>query len=257
MAKQFCRRHIMIKRPVNPHPHPVQRPPTPPNPPTPPFTPPGETLRPHPMPVRPSHPQTPPFRPPGMHPPHHPPHPPTPPLRPIIPPRPPMPPPRPPVPPFHPPIPPRPPVPPPPPIIPPQHGVMWDHGPGPYVVDISRAARQNNNYRQALWTGQHLQLTLMTIRPGDDIGLEIHPSDDQFLCIVEGQGIAQMGPSRRNLNFRQPVFANAAVFVPVGTWHNVTNTGRTPMRLYSIYAPPHHPRGTVHHTKEIAERMGD
>jgi len=97
----------------------------------------------------------------------------------------------------------------------------------------------------------------MTLRPGEDIGLEVHQDDDQFLLIVEGQGIAQMGPSRRNLTFRQPVFNNSAVFIPAGTWHNITNIGRTPMRLYSIYAPPHHRRGTVHHTKAIAEKMGD
>ena len=124
-------------------------------------------------------------------------------------------------------------------------------------MDIAQAAQQNNDYRTTLWTGEHLQLTLMTIRPGEDIGLEVHPDDDQFLFIVEGQGIVQMGPSRRNLTFRQPAFNNSAIFIPARTWHNVTNIGRTPMRLYSIYAPPHHPRGTVHHTKEIAERMGD
>jgi len=102
-----------------------------------------------------------------------------------------------------------------------------------------------------------MQLTLMSIRPGEDIGLEVHTKDDQFLCIVEGQGIVQMGPSRGNLTFRQPVFVNTAIFIPAGTWHNVTNIGRTPMKLYSIYAPPHHPHGTVHHTKAIAEKMGD
>ncbi|MCL2361843.1 MAG: cupin domain-containing protein [Defluviitaleaceae bacterium] len=140
---------------------------------------------------------------------------------------------------------------------PPPQSTPRDHGPAPYVVDIIRVTRQNNNYRATPWTGRHLQLTVMTIRPGEDIGLEVHPDDDQFLFIVEGQGIAQMGPSRRNLNFRQPVFANSAVFIPAGTWHNVTNTGRTPLRLFSIYAPPHHPRGTVHHTKAIAEQMSD
>ena len=158
----------------------------------------------------------------------------------------------------HPPHPPRPhphpPAPPPPPVRPTNR---HDHGPRPYVTDITRATMQNTDYRTALWTGRHMQLTLMSIRPGEDIGLEIHTEDDQFLCIVEGQGIVQMGPSRGNLTFRQPVFANAAIFIPAGTWHNVTNIGRTPMKLYSIYAPPHHPHGTVHHTKAIAEKMGD
>ena len=100
-----------------------------------------------------------------------------------------------------------------------------------------------------------MQLTVMTIPPGGDIGLEIHPDTDQFLRIEEGQGVVQMGPSQRNLTFRQPVFEDTAIFIPAGTWHNVTNVGHSPLRLYSIYAPPHHPHGTIHHTKAIAERM--
>jgi len=95
----------------------------------------------------------------------------------------------------------------------------------------------------------------MCIPPGEDIGLEVHPDTDQFIRIEEGQGMVQMGPSRRNLDFRQPVFKDFAVFVPAGTWHNITNIGRTPMRVYTIYAPPHHPHGTVHATKAIAEQM--
>jgi len=97
----------------------------------------------------------------------------------------------------------------------------------------------------------------MSIPPGGDIGLEIHPDVDQFLRIEQGQGIVQMGRDRRNMNFRQTVFNDFAVFVPAGTWHNITNIGNMPLKLYSIYAPPHHPHGTVHHTKAIAERMGD
>ena len=130
-----------------------------------------------------------------------------------------------------------------------------DHGPQPYVVDINKATIQNSNYRTALWTGEHLQLTLMCIPPGDDIGLELHADTDQFLRIEEGQGIVQMGKSKNNLNFRQPVFNDFAIFIPAGTWHNITNIGRTPLRLYSIYAPPHHPHGTVHPTKAIAAQM--
>ena len=154
--------------------------------------------------------------------------------------------------------PPHPPMPPPPPPPPPHPPVRQrDHGPEPHVTDIRRATLQNNNYRTALWTGPHLQLTVMCIPPGEDIGLELHSDTDQFIRIEEGQGIVQMGPSRRNLNFRQPVFKDSAVFVPAGSWHNITNIGRTPMRLYTIYAPPHHPHGTVHRTKAIAEQMGD
>ena len=159
--------------------------------------------------------------------------------------------------PHHRPHPPHPPHPHPPKPHPPRPPRPMDHGPQPYVVDINRATVQNTDYRSALWTGPCLQLTLMSIPPGGEIGLEVHHDTDQFLRIEQGQGIVQMGPSQRNLNFRQPVFDNTAVFVPAGTWHNITNIGRTPLRLYSIYAPPHHPHGTVHHTKEIADRMGD
>jgi len=124
-------------------------------------------------------------------------------------------------------------------------------------VDIGRATLANNNFRTTLWTGRHLQLTLMTIPPGGEIGLEIHPDTDQFLRLEQGQGIVQMGRDRRNLNFRQMVMQDFAVFVPAGMWHNIINVGHTPIKLYSIYAPPHHPPGTVHATKAIADMMED
>lgn len=127
-----------------------------------------------------------------------------------------------------------------------------DYGPEPYVVDIEAATRRNNNYRTALWTGNHLQVTLMSIKVRGDIGLEIHPDTDQFLRIEQGQGIAKMGPTKDNLSFQQRVFPGSAIMVPAGTWHNVINTGNIPLKLYSIYAPPHHPHGTVQKTKEDA-----
>ena len=119
----------------------------------------------------------------------------------------------------------RPPVAPPPPPVRPVR--PRDHGPRPHVIDIDKATLQNNTYRTALWTGRFLQLTVMCIQPGEDIGLEVHHDTDQFIRIEEGQGIVQMGPSRRNLDFRQPVFNNFAVFVPAGTWHNITKVGLT------------------------------
>ncbi|MCL2350443.1 MAG: cupin domain-containing protein [Defluviitaleaceae bacterium] len=128
-----------------------------------------------------------------------------------------------------------------------------DFGPQPFVVDIAKATLNNENYRTALWTGAHLQLTVMNIQPGDDIGLESHPHVDQFLRIESGQGVCQMGDAKNNLYFTQPVFDDSAIFIPAGTWHNVTNTGSTPLKLYSIYAPPNHAHGTVHPTKEVAE----
>ena len=135
--------------------------------------------------------------------------------------------------------------------------VITDHGAKPFVVDINKATISNDTYRTALWTGKYFQLTLMSIDPGDDIGLEIHPDTDQFLRVEKGTGIAQMGPAKDNLTFNQPVFDDSAIFIPAGTWHNVINTGKVPLKIYSIYAPPHHPWGTVHATKAIAEAEGD
>ncbi|MCL2618496.1 MAG: cupin domain-containing protein [Defluviitaleaceae bacterium] len=128
-----------------------------------------------------------------------------------------------------------------------------DFGGKPFVVDIAKATLHNDNFRTALWSGTHLQLTLMCIPPGESIGLEAHPHVDQFLRLEQGSGLVQMGDSSGNLSFAKPVFDDSAVFVPAGTWHNITNTGNTDMKLYSIYAPPNHPFGTIHRTKEIAE----
>ena len=131
--------------------------------------------------------------------------------------------------------------------------LVTDYGPHPFVVDISKATLHNNTFRTALWTGNHLQLTLMSIPVGEDIGLEVHPNVDQFLRIEGGQGLVQMGDTKEHLYIRQPVFDDSAIFIPAGTWHNVTNTGNKPLKLYSIYAPPNHPWGTIHQTKAIAE----
>ena len=127
-----------------------------------------------------------------------------------------------------------------------------DYGPRPFVVNIDKATTQNDTFRTALWTGEHLQLTLMSIDVRQDIGLEIHPYLDQFLRIEQGQGFVMMGQNENNLNFRRNVFADDAIIIPAGTWHNLINTGNKPLKLYSIYAPPQHPYGTVHETREDA-----
>lgn len=130
---------------------------------------------------------------------------------------------------------------------------LKDYGPQPFVINIEEATKQNNNFRTALWTGNHLQLTLMSIGVGEDIGLEIHPNLDQFIRIEEGQGTVMMGESQYNLNFQRNVYEDFAFIIPAGTWHNLINTGNKPIKLYSIYAPPQHPFGTVHKTKADAE----
>jgi len=135
---------------------------------------------------------------------------------------------------------------------PPGHITLQDYGKGPFVVNIEQATLQNNNYRTALWTGKHLQVTLMSINVGDDIGLEVHPKTDQFIRIEEGQGLVQMGDSKDKLDFQANAHDGYAIMVPAGKWHNVTNTGDRPLKVYAIYAPPEHPFGTVEATKAIA-----
>lgn len=130
--------------------------------------------------------------------------------------------------------------------------ILTDYGPEPFVINIDRATKQNNTFRTALWTGSHLQVTLMSINVGEDIGLEIHPNLDQFLRIEQGQGLAKMGQNKNNLDFERRVADGYAIVIPAGTWHNLINTGNVPLKLYSIYAPPQHPKGTVHRTKEDA-----
>lgn len=117
------------------------------------------------------------------------------------------------------------------------------------MVNIRQAALQNRTFRTALWTGKYLQLTLMNIGVGEEIGLEVHRDHDQFIRIEQGQGLVQMGDRRDRLSFQMPVYDNYAIFIPAGTWHNLINTGNRPLKLYSIYAPPEHPFGTVHPTK--------
>lgn len=123
----------------------------------------------------------------------------------------------------------------------------------PLVVNIEKATKQNNCFRKELWTGNHLQLTLMSIRPNEDIGLEVHPNLDQFIRIEDGQGLIRMGDQRNNLYFEEKISDDYAIIIPAGKWHNLINTGCKPLKLYSIYAPPEHPRGTIHETKADAE----
>lgn len=131
---------------------------------------------------------------------------------------------------------------------------VTDYGPNPFVINIDRTTLQNTNYRTALWTGCHLQLTLMSIPVGGEIGLEVHPDTDQFIRLESGNGIAMMGTSQDCLNFQRSICNGFAVFVPAGTWHNIINTGNQPLKIYTIYAPPHHPQGTVQTTKAQADR---
>ncbi|MCA0984086.1 cupin domain-containing protein [Halobacillus yeomjeoni] len=130
---------------------------------------------------------------------------------------------------------------------------LTDYGQDPFVMNINEATLQNDTFRTALWTGEYLQITLMSIGVGEDIGLEIHPDLDQFLRIEQGEGVVEMGENKNELNYVREVYDDDAIVIPAGTWHNLTNTGDVPLKLYSIYAPPNHPFGTVHPTKADAE----
>ena len=122
-----------------------------------------------------------------------------------------------------------------------------------WVGDVEQATIENETFRTVLWTGDHSQLTVMSIPPGEDIGKEVHPDHDQFLRIEQGSGRVEMGPAEGEVNFTQDVGADWAIVVPAGVWHNVVNTGDGELKVYSIYSPAEHPPGTVHATKADAE----
>ena len=129
-----------------------------------------------------------------------------------------------------------------------------DIGPDPQSFDLEAATLANTTYRTVAWSGRYLQLTLMSIQPGDDIGLEAHPQTDQFLRLDGGRGRVQMGPSENQLDFDQEVEDGWALLVPAGTWHKVNNIGEEPIRLYAVYAPVHHTAGVVQVTSDDAKR---
>jgi len=130
---------------------------------------------------------------------------------------------------------------------------LKDYGADPTVLNIDTYTMSNNNFRAALWTGTKLQVTLMSIPVGGQIGLEEHPDTDQFLRIEDGKAKVLMGDSKKSLTFVKTVGKDFAIMIPAGKWHNTINTGDRPLKLYSIYAPVEHPRGTVHQTFEEAE----
>jgi len=130
---------------------------------------------------------------------------------------------------------------------------LTDHGPEPYVLDIEKTTLANPNFRSTLWTGVNLQLTVMSIPVGGDIGLEIHPDHDQFLRIEQGKGEVRMGPREDDVTFKAEVGPDMVIFVPCGTWHNLVNTGKEDIKLYTLYGPADHEPGTLHKTQHDAQ----
>ena len=136
--------------------------------------------------------------------------------------------------------------------MPHDHPAVRDYGMQPFVFNIDHATSMNTTFRTVLWTGRHLQLTVMCIPPKCDIGTEMHNDVDQFLCVESGQAKVYMGQCKNALREMGTAHEHCAILIPAGTWHNVVNVGTRPLKLYSLYAPPQHPRGTVHRTKEEA-----
>ena len=128
-----------------------------------------------------------------------------------------------------------------------------DYGKQPWVVDIEDLTVSNNNFRTAKWTGKNLQLTVMMVKPGGEIGLEVHEQGDQFIRVEEGEARVVMGKTKDKLTFDKKVSDDWAILIPEGFWHNIINIGDKPLKVYVIYAPPEHDAGTLHKTFEEAE----
>ena len=110
--------------------------------------------------------------------------------------------------------------------------------------NVFAAAFESQNYRQVVATGKELQMSIMTINVGDDIGSEVHEEEDQALLIIDGMATVIIGKEKTSAT------SHHLIFVPKGLEHNVINQGNTPLRILSIYAPPEHPPNTVHATKD-------
>lgn len=118
-----------------------------------------------------------------------------------------------------------------------------------FVVDIETETVKNKNFRKVLYTGENVQLVLMTLKPKEDIGKEVHKDVDQFFRIDAGSGEAIINGKTHNIK------NGFAVLVPAGAEHNIVNTGNELLKLYTLYAPPHHKDKVIHKTK--ADAMND
>lgn len=120
--------------------------------------------------------------------------------------------------------------------------------PSGYVVDIEEESIKNIYFREVLFTAPHTQLVVMSLTPNEDIGMEVHENTDQFIRVEEGKGKAIVDSKEYILS------SGSAVVIPSGTHHNIINTSKSePLKLYTIYSPPHHPNGTIHKTKAEAQ----
>ncbi len=132
--------------------------------------------------------------------------------------------------------------------------MQTDKGGNPYITNIEHITAQNPNFRTAIWTGCYLQMTVMCIPPCGEIGVEMHADTDQLIRIEHGKALVKMGNCRNVLDFKQNLCKGDAIFIPAGTWHNIVNASMHPLKLSSVYAPPNHPKGTVHKTRADGEK---
>lgn len=116
-----------------------------------------------------------------------------------------------------------------------------------YHSNIEKETLENNYFRKVLFTGKYSQLVVMALKPGEEIGKEIHEGVDQFFRIEQGRARVILNDTDEFEAGEDEVF-----IVPAGTWHNVVNTGDVDLKLYTIYSPPNHPKGTVHKTRKEA-----
>ncbi len=122
-----------------------------------------------------------------------------------------------------------------------------------WVNDIEKLTVENHTFRTVLFTGKYSQLTVMSLRAGEEIGNEVHETNDQFIRIEQGEANVTLGRSEDQIDEEHTVQDDWAIIIPAGTWHNVINTGEGELKLYSVYSPAEHPDGTVHQTKAEAD----
>lgn len=122
-----------------------------------------------------------------------------------------------------------------------------------WTADIERETLQNETFRTVLFTGSQMQLTVMSLLPGEEIGLEVHDDTDQFIRVEAGRAHVTFGRTEDTVDETHELSDDDAVIIAAGTWHNVVNAGDGPLKLYSLYSPPEHPDGTVHATKAEAD----
>ena len=128
-----------------------------------------------------------------------------------------------------------------------------DRGGEALILPLGRYVTENNDYRRVLYTGEHLQLAEMCIPVGDHIGGEKHPTTDQLLSVLEGVGAVYVGTGSEDATLIGTASHGDVILIPAGYFHDLVNVGRSPLRLFSVYAPPEHPFGTVRKTRPREE----